>query len=299
MTELRWILLGCGAVLLFGIFLWGRRTRGQAANGDELGMQAQGRVEPPILQQGPVPSIHSTDVSQSVTNRWQDDEWSSTVADLPEIRLHAQQAFDEPFVSSVDEEAVLLPVHEDILSATDRSDRPPARRNPVQSAAPVAPPDPPREGAQARPKVTDKRKIVALRLIAVPPERYQGFELLTALQGQGLQHGRYGIFHRLDASGVSFLSVASMVEPGAFDLATMADTAFAGITLFTMLPGPLPAEQTCEELIACARQLEQALGGVLHDERGAPLTAQKIATLRDEMMNFEHLLGPAGAAPQA
>lgn len=300
MSELRWILLGFGVLLLGGIFLWGRRSRGQAAS--VIDHASHARMDPPMTQHEPPVSLeasaHDSGTPDRVANRWEDEEWTNTVADLPEIRLDASQPFDDPLVeTTADEEAVLPP--EDLGVATEPNlEEPAVARQAARAQAVAAKPatapgrEPPRS-----PKLTDKRKIIALRLSAVPPDRYAGSQLRAALESLGLRHGRYGIFHRLDANGASIVSVASMVEPGAFDLATMNDSPFAGVTLFAMLPGPLPGSEMCDQIFDCARQLEAVLGGALHDERGAPLTGERIDAIRDEVLDFEHLLGASVQQP--
>ena len=41
------------------------------------------------------------------------------------------------------------------------------------------------------------------------------------------------------------------------------------------------------ELVACARRLQQTLGGTLQDDRGVPLTVHRIERLRQEVREFE------------
>ena len=60
---------------------------------------------------------------------------------------------------------------------------------------------------------------------------------MVALTGAGLKHGRYGIFHREDATGEPAFSVASLTEPGTFDLANLHETTIAGLTFFGSSPG--------------------------------------------------------------
>ena len=42
-----------------------------------------------------------------------------------------------------------------------------------------------------------------------------------------------------------------------------------------------------DELIGAARLLAERLGGVLHDDRGAQLSLQRISQLREEVAEFE------------
>jgi len=90
-----------------------------------------------------------------------------------------------------------------------------------------------------------------------------------------------------DKSGRPVVSLASLREPGTFDPATMAGAAYAGVALFSVLPGPVPAQQAFEELLAVGRSFAGRLGGNLQDERGAPLSMQRVAQLREEMTGLD------------
>lgn len=140
----------------------------------------------------------------------------------------------------------------------------------------------------------ERRKIMALRLAAAP-HNFEGDKLLEALHAESLRYGKYSVFHRLHEDGESIVfSVASMVEPGEFDLEAMPAAQFPGVTLFAQLPGPGPGMHALNELIACARRLQQALGGTLQDDRGAPLTVHRIERMRQEVREFER---PPGSRP--
>lgn len=159
---------------------------------------------------------------------------------------------------------------------------------PVQqsSAAPAA-------GASKSSANAARRKIIALR---VPmPERVPGAQLLALLQGERLQHGKFNIFHRQHDGGTVF-SVASMVEPGSFDLHSMSEQQFPGITLFMLLPGPLDGLVAYDQMLSCAQRIAHATGAVLQDERGSKLTPQSMDKLRNEVLDFQHLLGAVTAS---
>jgi cell division protein ZipA len=123
--------------------------------------------------------------------------------------------------------------------------------------------------------------------IAFAPQRLEGAKLLESLLAETMQHGKYDIFHRVHTDGSIVFSVASMVEPGTFDLEKMSETLYPGITMFTQLPGPVPGMHALNELIACARRLQSNLGGTLQDERGVPLTVHRIERMRQEVREFE------------
>jgi ZipA, C-terminal FtsZ-binding domain len=129
----------------------------------------------------------------------------------------------------------------------------------------------------------DQRRVVALRLVAPPPDRLAGRALRLALASEGFVLGKFQIFHKPDDQGRAVLSAANLSKPGTFDVATMDVQRFGGLSLFVVLPGPKPPLKAFEELLSTARNLNERLQGALQDERGGPLTPTRIATLRESL----------------
>lgn len=157
-------------------------------------------------------------------------------------------------------------------------------RNATQDAAPVS---------VNKAGTAPRRKIIALRIPMA--ERVPGVQLLSLLQSERLQHGKFSIFHRMQDAGTVF-SVASMVEPGSFDPHTMGEQQFPGVTLFMLLPGPMDGLVAYDQMLSCAQRIAHATGGVLQDERGSKLTPQIMEKLRDEVLDFQHLVGGMATA---
>jgi cell division protein ZipA len=101
--------------------------------------------------------------------------------------------------------------------------------------------------------------------------------------------GKYSIFHRERDDGKSIFFVASMVEPGSFDLDGIDEQSFPGVSIFAVIPGPVDAPTTFDLMLASGRRLAERLGGHLQDEQGSTLTAQRILNLREELVHFEHV----------
>jgi cell division protein ZipA len=129
----------------------------------------------------------------------------------------------------------------------------------------------------------EQRRVVALRLVAPPPERLAGRALRLALASEGFVLGKFQIFHKPDSSGRAVLSAANLSKPGTFDPETMDLQRFGGLSLFAVLPGPKPPLKAFEDLLATARSLNERLQGALQDERGGPLTPTRIATIRESL----------------
>ncbi len=135
-----------------------------------------------------------------------------------------------------------------------------------------------------------EQKIVTLRLVAGDNGAFQGDELLLNLRGIGMRHGKFGIFHRYegtDEDDVVF-SVASLVEPGIFDLANIKEQQIPGISLFMVLPGPIDGAEAFDEMMAAARALSQSLNAELLDESGSTLSIQRERYLREEIIRYQH-----------
>jgi cell division protein ZipA len=272
MSELRWILIGFGIVLLAAIYLWGRRGNRAVAT-DEPGLRA--RPEPSVHN----PSLHGPSLHnpEPTLIRGVDDEPLAGMPgvvppDEPQPLEHDSSAAHDTWRGRLEPTFADAPTEE--LPVRPAS----------SGAAPVAPTLSSSEAPQSR--RVERRKILSLR-IAAGPQRIEGAKLLESLQAESLQHGKYGIFHRLHTDGSIVFSVASMVEPGTFEIEKMGETLYTGVTMFTQLPGPVPGMHALNELIACARRLQAILGGTLQDERGVPLTVHRIERMRQEVREFE------------
>ena len=140
------------------------------------------------------------------------------------------------------------------------------------------------------PEPPTEQKIVALRLVARGGGVFQGDELILSLRGIGMRHGKFGIFHRLDGNDEerTVFSAASLVEPGSFDLANIKEQSIPGISLFTVLPGPIDGADAFDLMMAAARTLAQSLNAELLDESGSTLSIQRERYLREEIVQFEH-----------
>jgi FtsZ-interacting cell division protein ZipA len=141
----------------------------------------------------------------------------------------------------------------------------------------------------------ESRRILALRLVAPHAERFAGRTLRLALAAEGFLLGRFAIFHKPDETNHSLLSAASLNRPGSFDLETMDSQRYGGLTLFAVLPGRRTPQAVFEDLLAAARNLNERLEGGLQDERGAPLTALRVQSIRESLRVDVTTLPPAAA----
>src|SRR5262245_52098053 len=146
MWDLRWVLLGLGALLVVGVYLWSRGLGGRRLFPET---SRRARAEPSIGEQ----------------------------------------------VSGAEAESVSTPPAE------------------------LAPEPKRRKAAQGAPD-----RVITLRVIPRGDDELSTQRAVVALTGASLKHGRYGIFHREGDEGEPAFSVASLTEPGSFDLEHLQET---------------------------------------------------------------------------
>src|SRR6185503_3204695 len=87
----------------------------------------------------------------------------------------------------------------------------------------------------------DFEKIVTLYIAARAGEKLKGPDIVVAAEKAGLVYGHMNVFHRLDEGhperGPVF-SVANIMKPGSFDMATIQSLETPAIAFFLTLPAP-------------------------------------------------------------
>jgi len=264
MPELRWALIGLGLAFFLGLALWEwRRTSRLPRRGSRpeapapdvtLVRERPRRVEPGlgdvpgVLVSGPedvfdVPTILPRDVPIS----------AESAVDVPAVVRARSSAAHEPAAPSGDLE----------------------RSEPTTAAEPVAAPSVP---IRWPPEKADR--VLTLRIVKPGGATLPGRSLRVALEAAGLASGPQQIYHRADPDGVVVVSAANLVQPGILDPAHMDASEYRGLSLFSVLPGPLPPVRMLEELVATARSVAHRLGAIVEDEHGADLDGQRLAELR-------------------
>jgi cell division protein ZipA len=270
-AELRWILLGLSIVLLAGIWWWGRRRSAQSPGNAEL-------REPALEPQRPEPAISAVGSEHEPMQPAR--EWGVPPFEPLNIRTTDYDRvpiLDAPMMVNADPLPAPVNVSAPVIA-------PPTGRVPTLAPEPI-------DRSTAAPVHTanssERQKIVTIRVCAAGDERWSGAALLAAFELHGLAYGRYQVFHRRHVDGRSLFCVASLVEPGTFDVARMATEEFRGVTLFAVLPGPVEPLETIDELLAAARGLALELSGMVQDGKGLPLSPQRAAALREDVVRFQ------------
>jgi len=136
----------------------------------------------------------------------------------------------------------------------------------------------------------DFEKIVTLYIAARAGEKLRGPDIVVAAEKAGLVYGHMNVFHRLveghPERGPVF-SVANIMKPGSFDMATIQSLETPAIAFFLTLPAPIPALDAWETMLPTAERMAELLNGVLLDESRNALGRQRIAHLRDELRAYD------------
>ena len=280
-AELRWILLCLSLPLLAGIWWWTARRAGQIPGNSEL-REPTPSVDPPRhsdsgddLPAAPAPPPRDWGVPPFEPLNIRTAEFDHVpVLDAP------MMAGTEPAPTPGSERAP--------APAPARAPTPPPAMRPMFTTGPISEQSDRAAAAPPQaPNAAELQRIVTVRVCAVGEARWSGSQLMAALELHGLAFGRYQVFHRKHADGRSLFCVASLIEPGTFDIAEMADQEYRGVTLFAVLPGPIQPLETMDELLGTARGLAEELSGMVQDAKGMPLSPQRAAALREDIARFQ------------
>ncbi len=129
--------------------------------------------------------------------------------------------------------------------------------------------------------------LIIFNLLANKDRPYVGYELLQALLAAGLRFGKMQIFHRyqqLNGGGPIIFSMASIVEPGTFELSKMGGFVCPGLVMFLRVSQQHNLVESFELMLDTAHQLVDDLGGEICDERRQVLTDEQITEIRDRVL---------------
>lgn len=142
--------------------------------------------------------------------------------------------------------------------------------------------------------------IVTVRIMPTDEVGFPGEQLILCLREEGLRHGKFDIFHRVDDEdgSLSLYSVASLVEPGSFDLSQLRNTDYKGISMFMLVPGSRDGVAVFDDMLETARSIARKLDGELRDEQGSIMSVQRERFMREEVIEFERKLAAAANGPE-
>jgi cell division protein ZipA len=185
-----------------------------------------------------------------------------------DVPATARGASGEVIAQPAASEPALPPAFAPPASASRDTGSTAATASTLKARAPIR--WPPRETA----------RVLAVRVVKADGGVLPGRAVRIALESAGLVNGPQLIYHRPDSDGAVILSAANLVRPGTLDPEHMDAADYRGLSLFSVLPGPLPPPRMLEELVATARSVAHRLGAVVQDEKGADLDGQRLTELR-------------------
>jgi cell division protein ZipA len=133
-------------------------------------------------------------------------------------------------------------------------------------------------------------KIVTIYVAARAGEKLHGPNIVVAAEKAGLTYGHMNVFHRLldghPERGPVF-SVANILKPGSFDMASIQELETPAVAFFLTLPAPVSALDAWDMMQPTAERMADLLGGVVLDESRNALGRQRVQGIRDELRAYD------------
>ncbi|MGQ0591405.1 MAG: cell division protein ZipA C-terminal FtsZ-binding domain-containing protein [Gammaproteobacteria bacterium] len=267
MNELRVALFLIGLMVVAGVYFWGIRGRGSKRR-KRIGGRRPSRPGEPTVPMPKAARPPGQDAEAPV-------DYTRTLSDLSNLVVESGHAPTRPGR---------------IQDALARAWNVPRSwwgwsRNRVFKAPTI-------QGQKLRGKGTTVKgaseksgpEAIILYVIAPPGRDFSGSAIRDAAEDLGMRYGEMKVFHyhgvgRL-ASPDGLYCLVNMLEPGSFDLNTLASARTEGLVLIMRLPPPVEGRLAFELLLHGACRLAEALSGEVRDAERRPLTPQELARLR-------------------
>ncbi len=261
MDSLRWVLVIVGIFLVVGIYFWDSwRRREHEYRLGEMG-------------------LGDDEFTDGLDKESTADAYEYLQRDLDGLsELKGERGDDDRF--DLEGLPLIVPNSED-GSADDELNRAGLKTDEKESKV---------NSGKSRPDASGDDLIIVLNVMAVEKQKFSGSDVRAALEEVDMVHGEMDIFHHFGVgemnADVPVFSVASMLEPGCFDLKNMDESQLPGLCLFLRLPGPLDGKVVFELMLNTGHRLAEILGGELRDETRGAITQQTVAHLRDRISEF-------------
>ena len=128
-------------------------------------------------------------------------------------------------------------------------------------------------------------KFVVIYVLALGRE-FDGRRLLELLSGHGMTLGEMDIFHRSGAAGGQEFSLASAVEPGVFDMATIDGFSTPGVTLFMRVHELAEPLRVFDDMLAVAKAIASGLNGEVRDGNRSLMTPEAALRCRQSIDEY-------------
>ena len=117
--------------------------------------------------------------------------------------------------------------------------------------------------------------IIIVNVMAHSNDGFNGRALLRVLTDEKLKHGAMQIFHKFTGENKLF-SLASVTEPGSFDLAKMATKNYVGVSLFFDITAVVEPLASLDAILTLACSISVKLDAEVTDSKHQPLTTDII-----------------------
>lgn len=133
-------------------------------------------------------------------------------------------------------------------------------------------------------------RIISLYVAAKAGSTLRGSDIVVAAEKAGLTFGYMNVYHRMvdgrPEVGPIF-SVANILKPGSFEMATIGELETPAIAFFLTLPAPVAALEAWETMEPAAQRMATLLDGVVLDEERNALGRQRIQHIREELRAYD------------
>ncbi len=134
---------------------------------------------------------------------------------------------------------------------------------------------------------------IAIHIVSRTGQAFAGTKLRGMLEGSGLQLAPDGLFYLLDGEGRRLMSVCnSGAVP--FDVEKMRTETVPDITFWLDVPRVEDGARVFDTMVATARQLAEALDGILVDDQRNPLADNVLATIRAKVAELQVRMAAQG-----
>jgi len=138
-------------------------------------------------------------------------------------------------------------------------------------------------------EITDIQ-IITFLIKASPGKEFSGVNILNATKTLGFRFGDMNIFHHYGVQGLMaeqpIFSLASMYEPGNFDLEQMDTYKTKGLALFMQLPSPVDSIAAFDLMQETVLQLSELLQGEIWNSNQKPIDENTLQAMRDVAAEF-------------
>jgi cell division protein ZipA len=128
-------------------------------------------------------------------------------------------------------------------------------------------------------------QIVSFLIKASPNKEFSGTAILEATAAVGLKFGNMNIFHHHGVDGMeteeAIFSLASMYEPGNFELDKMKTYQTKGLTLFMQLPAPIDSMSAFDLMQETAMGLADILQGEIWSSQHEAIDEKALQAMRN------------------